>query len=959
VSEPKRDPNKDAVGAGLESGGPEVPDSQKPSSPKKKAQEVPAEQADSDEVAASNSDDGDSIFASDGAQPHTKNAADKNTADKNAADKNAAETPSPARDSELDSDSADERLAKVLSGSSSNADLRRKLQTEETEEANDLLSRLNALDFVQQVVGGHSELPDRIGGYEIKGLLGRGGMGIVYLGWQDDLEREVALKVLSQNYTADPTMRKRFRAEARATAALHHRHIVPIYDYGEAQGMLFFAMERVNGLSLDKHISSAQRVDKKPLEILDAARRFAGVADALGLAHRRRLLHRDVKPGNILVGEDGTLALTDFGLAKALDHVSMQLTSKGGGFLGTLHYASPEQALGGELTPASDLYSLGVTMFEAVTGKLPLAGKTTEALLQSILHGTPSRLRDHLHKPPRDFEAVIDKLLARDADDRYQDGEALSRDLVRIADGDPVRIRRLPLHVRLWRRARKNPVLASALVAVFILILSTGTLAGVLNKERGKGRVSRHQESLVSIAKDVGRERGPEFGPLPLLRSLTGVDVPPRDPSRAILAKLDAASEAMPDDPRAREMRNAYIEDPLAHAAQYLREGRGFEALQLYDGAIRRATLEQTAGKLAVELRLYRLYLARGVANLTASVGRAYDARIDLALASYLRPQAAFPLALIDVLDLVQSQDVIADAAAFRTRLITEKAPPERTRALGLLLWAAARYRPHTFSNMMPFALDYAHRRVLHVTGAELLGGDLDGCLLRGESSGLAAKFAKHGRRAMSLLGDPALFDAHVQQASQAIELAAHPESSLQGWRHLLQLITPSSQRGPLLDHQQRPLPPVHQLSAWRSLVSLQPDSTLTNLWLGRFKEFHKLHPGVAGIVEVAARMHSLAQSEESLEWANRWVAQADGDPAALMCRLQVHLRLGNLQGVMDDALVITQNSLDDAAAMLRIVQVIQEAIHDANPATAEGLKLIGGQFQKLIQEGISSTQGR
>ena len=140
---------------------------------------------------------------------------------------------------------ADERMADVLRGANDSSDVRRELEGEASDEASDVLSRLNALDFVEQVVGGAAELPDRIGGYEIKGLLGRGGMGTVYLCWQEELEREVALKVLSRDYTTDPTMRKRFRAEARATAALHHRHIVPIYDYGEAQGMLFFAMERV------------------------------------------------------------------------------------------------------------------------------------------------------------------------------------------------------------------------------------------------------------------------------------------------------------------------------------------------------------------------------------------------------------------------------------------------------------------------------------------------------------------------------------------------------------------------------------------------------------------------------------------------------------------------------------------------------------------------------------------
>src|SRR5262245_13054024 len=269
-------------------------------------------------------------------------------------------------------DAADERMAELLGSPSSGAELRRQLQRESTAEAADLLSRLNALDFVHQVVGESTDLPDRLGDYRITGVLGRGGMGIVYLAWQEELEREVALKVLSQSWSADPTMRQRFRAEARATAALHHRHIVPIYDYGEAQGQLFFAMERVDGLSLDKHIAASRRVGRPPLEPRDAARRFAGVADALGLAHKRRILHRDVKPGNILVGADGTLALTDFGLAKALDHASVDLTTRAGGFLGTLHYSSPEQALGRELGPASDLYSLGVTLFEAVAGQLPL-----------------------------------------------------------------------------------------------------------------------------------------------------------------------------------------------------------------------------------------------------------------------------------------------------------------------------------------------------------------------------------------------------------------------------------------------------------------------------------------------------------------------------------------------------------------------------------------------------------
>lgn len=869
--------------------------------------------------------------------------------DQDAAD--AGNVPDPAPNGS----EADERLAAVLSGSSSHADLRRKLQGEESDEASDLLSRLNALDFVQQVVGGEGDLPDRIGGYDIRGLLGRGGMGVVYLGWQEELEREVALKVLSQNYTADPTMRKRFRAEARATAALHHRHIVPIYDYGESHGMLFFAMERVNGLSLDKHISSARRVDKKALDPLDAARRFAGVADALGLAHRRRLLHRDVKPGNILVAEDGTLALTDFGLAKALDHASMQLTSKGGGFLGTLHYASPEQALGGELTPASDLYSLGVTMYEALAGRLPLAGKTTEALLQSILHGTPSRLREHVSKPPRDLEAVLDKLLAREPADRYQDGEALARDLLRIADGEPVHIRRLPLHVRAWRRARKNPVLTGALFAVFILILATTTLIGVLSREKGKGRVSKHRTTLESIAKDVRSERGPAWGPPPMLATLTGAQLTPQPPSTRIVNSLRTAHQEMPDDPEADEMRLAYIQDPLPQAAAYLKVGRGFEALLLYDVAIREAGDARTSGDLSVEIGLYRLYLARAVANLTASVARIPAARTDLALASFLRSGAVFPAALISVLDVVQSSDVEAATAALRKELA--QAAPERVRTVALLLWAAAGHRPPMGCNLMEFGLEFPSRVAVHRLARELLGEDLSGCLLHGAPAGLAAKFAEVGREAMQSLADPDGLRMLVEARATAIQKAAHPESELQGWRHLLQLMLQARQRGPLLDDQQRALPPRMQLAAWRALVSLQPPVNLARLWLGRFDEFVTIYSGLPGVLDVAARMHQLADSADAEEWVNRWVVAAQGDPDALLCRMEVRLRLGKMAEATDDAMVAVQNSLDKDSTLRRIVAAVGKAAKTADGGSFEGLRAMAQGFQRLIGAGLSEVR--
>jgi len=851
---------------------------------------------------------------------------------------------------------ADRRMADVLRESSSHAEVRRKLQGEDSDEASDILSRLNALDFVQQVVGGEIDLPDRIGGYEIKGLLGRGGMGTVYLGWQEELEREVALKVLSRDYTADPTMRKRFRAEARATAALHHRHIVPIYDYGESHGMLFFAMERVDGMSLDKHITSARRVDKPPMDALEAARRFAGVADALGLAHRRRLLHRDVKPGNILVASDGTMALTDFGLAKALDHASMQLTSKDGGFLGTLHYASPEQALGAELTPASDLYSLGVTIFEAVSGQLPLHGKTTEALLQSILHGTPRRLRECVNKPPRDLEAVLDKLLARDVEDRYQDGEALSRDLLRIADGDPVHIRRIPLHVRIWRRVRKNPVLAGALFAVFVFVLATLILLGVLNREKGKGRESRHQNRLVAIARDVGLELGSPWGPRPMFTTLTGVTVPSTEASPNILQALAAAHDEMPDDEQVLAMEAAYVEDPSPRASLFLTAGRGFEAMQLYDSRIKDAVAQRTGNDLAVELRLYHLYLGRGVARLTASVARPNDARTDLALASYLRPGAVFPMALLDMLDVVQSANVSVAAEQLRKKMANAAA--ERVRTVALLLWAAAGYKPHQQTNLMDFELDYQRQRAVHELAAQMLDEQPQPCVREDQPTGLAAQFSELWGRALEDRADPTKLRAITEPFAGFVATTVHPSAAMHGWRHLLQLLARPRQRGPLLDAQQQPLRPDIQLATWRCLIALKPRGTLVKLWLGRFEEFRREHSGMPGIVEVAARMHLMARSSEARAWADRWIATADGDPAARLCRMQVLLLADALPEAQDDAIAAVQGAIEPEQAMRDVISVLQQHSRTAAPGVAEGILLMAQSFATLLEAGVPHFGG-
>ncbi|MFM1872058.1 MAG: Serine/threonine-protein kinase PrkC [Planctomycetota bacterium] len=853
--------------------------------------------------------------------------------------------PNPASPDD-ESDLADRRMAEFLERGGSGASLRQALGRADDEESSDILARLDALDFVEQVVGPAPELPSQIGGYAIKGLLGKGGMGTVYLGYQPELEREVALKVLSPNLSADLTMRKRFRAEARATAALHHRHIVPIYDYGEASGMLFFAMERVDGMSLDKHIAEARRRGEPAMSALEACRRFAGVADALGLAHRRRLLHRDVKPGNILVATDGTMALTDFGLAKALDQASVRLTSKGGGFLGTLHYAAPEQATGADLTPASDLYSLGVTMFEAITGELPLAGATTEALLQALLHGTPKRLRDLQPKAPRDLDAVLEKLLSREPQDRYQDGEELSRDLLRVADGEPVHIRRLPIHVRLWRRARKNPVLSGAILTTAVLMLVTLTLATVLRREKGQSLASRHQNNLSAIVKVIGNETGSAWGGTHLLESLTGARQPAAGPDAAVLRALDAADREVGGDPAVAAMRAAYLDDPLPFASALLREGRGYEALRLYDQAVADALALRSDRELAIELRLFGLYLGRGVANLTAAVARLNDARTDLALAAYLRPGAVFPRALLAVLDVVQSQDVVA--AARRLERDLDGAAAERLRVVGLLLWTAAGLQPPVDANLMEFSIGYDKRRVLHQLAAKWIGVPPDRVGVPGTATGFSALLARSAREALERRGEPDLFRAQLERSRELVDRCVHPESPLQGWRSVQQLLENPSARGSLFDREGRNLSATLQLAAWEDLLRIAPPRQMAALWLQRFEELRRANPNLPGMARVAAQLHYLAQSPEAERLLDAWVADAEGDPDAHLLRMRWRLRAGRIDAALDDGMYAVQSSALRDETLQAIVAACEESATELGLGERESALALGQSFRAL-----------
>ncbi|MCS6834926.1 MAG: tetratricopeptide repeat protein [Anaerolineae bacterium] len=254
-----------------------------------------------------------------------------------------------------------------------------------------------------------------LGGYRIIEQIGMGGMATVYKAYDPKTERNVAIKILPQQYSLDPTFKTRFDQEARAIANLEHIHILPVFAYGEEDGISYMVMRLLNGGSL------SDRIRRGALDLRDAARILRQLGEALDYAHSRGVLHRDVKPSNALMDDKGNAYLTDFGIAKIVGGASADLT--GSGLIGTPFYMSPEQCRGErELTPASDLYALGVVLYEMVTGATPFRAETPLAVLQMHLFDPlplPQTLRPDL---PDDAQNVILKALAKKPEERYASG---------------------------------------------------------------------------------------------------------------------------------------------------------------------------------------------------------------------------------------------------------------------------------------------------------------------------------------------------------------------------------------------------------------------------------------------------------------------------------------------------------------------------------------------------------
>jgi serine/threonine protein kinase len=362
-------------------------------------------------------------------------------------------------------------------------------------------------------------LPE-VAGYEVLGVLGRGGMGVVYRARQLALDRTVALKMILAESEAGPTDLARFRAEAAALARLQHPNIVQIYDVGEADGRPYVVLEFVAGGSLAQHLHGT------PLPARSAAQLVETLARAVHAAHANGVIHRDLKPANILLKDEretagdecGNLAplaarlaslvpkITDFGLAKFAGSDGEGQGLRGptvtGELLGTPNYMAPEQAMVPRppLGPAADVYALGAILFELLTGRPPLTGETALATVLRVLHNEPVSVTSLQPNVPRDLETICHKCLRKEPHKRYASALELAEDVQRFLRDEPIRARPVRTVEKLWRWVRQHPVpaglLGAGLLAPVVALITLSLLSARLVRSNALESAAQQAELL-------------------------------------------------------------------------------------------------------------------------------------------------------------------------------------------------------------------------------------------------------------------------------------------------------------------------------------------------------------------------------------------------------------------------------------------------------------------------------
>ncbi len=332
--------------------------------------------------------------------------------------------------------------------------------------------------------------PRQIGSYEVLEVLGRGGMGVVYKAYQPSLKRVVALKMVLDPQDGTQGM-LRFRTEAEAVAHLQHPHITHIHEIGEHDGQPFLSLEFVDGGTLAGKLLRSLPMPREAAQFVEL------LARAMHYAHERGVIHRDLKPSNILLTKEGAPKISDFGLAKRTRQgsgVAVGAITQTGEVLGTPSYMAPEQASGlnREISPATDVYSLGVILYEMLTGKPPFTADSAMHALHMVLHDEPLAPTQLQPRVPRDLETICLTCLEKKPGRRYASAKALANDLAAFLAGDPIEARPATRWERLTRSARRRPTSAVMLAVAGVAFF--GILGGRLDAQCLGGRRRRSAE---------------------------------------------------------------------------------------------------------------------------------------------------------------------------------------------------------------------------------------------------------------------------------------------------------------------------------------------------------------------------------------------------------------------------------------------------------------------------------
>jgi eukaryotic-like serine/threonine-protein kinase len=419
----------------------------------------------------------------------------------------------------------------------------------------------------------------RLGDFRIIREIGRGGMGVVYEAEQISLSRRVALKVLPFAAALDPRQLQRFKNEASAAANLRHENIVPVHAIGCERGVHYYAMQFIEGQSLSACLAQSRQSptphpDSTTLAMAWLttegkssrtshwdwiARIGRQAASALEQAHQSGVIHRDIKPGNLLLDTRGQLWVADFGLAQFANDGGLTVT---GELLGTLRYASPEQVLGrrGAVNHQSDLYSLGATLYELLTGRPPFEGQDRHALMRQIADELPPSPRSIVSDIPPPLETIVMKAIRKDPADRYKTAEEMAADLQRFLERRPILAKPMTVAERFWSWVRRHPTLSLVSASCLILIAVCSILIAILvGAERERTLVEQRRVEEAYRAEQLRAEEAESR--LMLAR-------------RAVDELLRLSEEELADRPEWIMLRKRVLRSALSFYEEFLTERR-------------------------------------------------------------------------------------------------------------------------------------------------------------------------------------------------------------------------------------------------------------------------------------------------------------------------------------------------------------------------------------------------